>query len=64
MRGDDGCVEVPKLVRNFTGRAYETVDFRNKIFRVLYTEIYPDQEEKVIKLLQQQDTDNVGMINA
>jgi len=63
IKGADGKVEVPNLVRNFTGKAYETVDFRNKIFKQIYTEIYPKNEEKTIQLLQDQDETNIGLIS-
>jgi hypothetical protein len=39
------------MVRNFTGQPFETVDFRNKIFKQLYAEIFPDKEEQLISLL-------------
>ena len=38
------------MVRNFTGKEFETVDFRNKIFKQLYAEVYPNNEQKLIKL--------------
>jgi Ca2+-binding EF-hand superfamily protein len=54
---------VPELIRNFTGQAYETVDFRNKIFKLIYHDVYPAKEEELIALLQEQDNDNFGLIN-
>ena len=33
IRNTDGEVPVPDLIRNFTGRAYETVDFRNRVYK-------------------------------
>lgn len=54
---------MPTLVRNFTGKSYETVDFRNKIYKKCYAEIYPNNEEKIIQLLQEQDVTNCGIIS-
>lgn len=48
LKNSDSLVEVPNLVRNFTGKQYETVDFRNKIYKQLYTDIYPQNEDRVI----------------
>jgi Ca2+-binding EF-hand superfamily protein len=45
-----------------TGREFETVDFRNKIFSKIYAEIFPSQEEKMIQLLQEEDGDNLGLL--
>lgn len=39
------------LVRNFTGQAYETVDYRNNVYKKVYAEVYPHHEDKVIQLL-------------
>lgn len=52
------------MISNFTGSPFETIDFRNKIFKQLYTEIYPDNEERAIRLLQEVDKDNLGSIRA
>ena len=41
MKNDEDTVEIYNLVRNFTGKEFETVDFRNMMFKKLYNEIYP-----------------------
>ena len=51
LRNDDGVVPIPDLVRNFTGKAYETADFRNATYKKIYSEIYPDREEEMLTLL-------------
>lgn len=56
-------MEVPELIRNFTGQAYETVDFRNKVFKLMYHDIFPAKEDELIALLQEQDKDNFGLVN-
>jgi Ca2+-binding EF-hand superfamily protein len=54
---------VPELIRNFTGQEYETVDFRNKVFKLIYHDIFPGKEEELISLLQEQDNENFGLVN-
>ncbi len=44
-------VPICDLIRNFTGQAYETVDYRNDVYKKVYSEIYPNKEEQVIQLL-------------
>ena len=51
LKDASGVVQVSNLISNFTGSPFETIDFRNKIFKQLYTEIYPNNEERVIQLL-------------
>jgi Ca2+-binding EF-hand superfamily protein len=62
LKNNDGKVDVHVLVRNLTGKEFETVDFRNKIFAKIYAEVFPNKEEKMIQLLQEEDTENMGLI--
>ena len=55
-------IPVCDLVRNFTGQPFETVDYRNDVFKKVYAEIYPGQEEKTIQMLQDADESNIGMV--
>ena len=64
LKNDSGKIPVDNLIRNFTGKPYETVDFRNAIYKKLYTEIYPNKEEEMIAALQEKDTDNAGLVDA
>ena len=64
LKNDQQVVPVCDLVRNFTGLPYETVDYRNEVFKKVYNEIYPHKEEQVIQLLQEADETNVGLIKA
>lgn len=64
IKNDSGEVPVCDLIRNFTGQAYETVDYRNNVYKKVYAEIYPHNEEKVIQLLQEVDESNVGLVSA
>jgi hypothetical protein len=63
IRNENGLVDVPELVRNFTGQAYETVDFRNKMLKLIYHDVFPAKEDELISLLQEQDKDNLGLLN-
>lgn len=64
LKNDSMEVPVCDLVRNFTGQPYETVDYRNTVFKKVYAELYPRQEERVIQLMQEADESNVGLITA
>lgn len=64
IKNDSSEVPICDLIRNFTGQPYETVDYRNNVFKKVYTEVYPHNEEKVIQLLQDADETNVGLISA
>jgi len=41
LKNDEQTVPVNELVRNFTGQPFETVDYRNEVFKKVYAEIYP-----------------------
>ena len=64
LKNDQGVVPVGDLVRNFTGQPFETVDYRNTVYKKIYAEIYPQNEERVIQLMQDADESNVGLISA
>ena len=64
LKNDSSRVPVDSLIRNFTGKPYETVDFRNATYKKLYAEIYPNKEEDMIAALQEQDTENAGLVEA
>jgi len=64
LKNDAGKIPVDTLIRNFTGKPYETVDFRNTVYKKLYTEVYPNKEEAMIAALQEQDTENAGLVDA
>lgn len=52
LKNDNGEVPICDLIRNFTGQAFETVDYRNTVFKKVYGEVYPNREEEIIQLLQ------------
>ena len=41
LKNKENKVEITALLRNLSGQEHETVDFRNKVFRQIYAEIYP-----------------------
>jgi Ca2+-binding EF-hand superfamily protein len=66
MKNSNNLVEVPVLIRNLVGKDYETVDFRDKLFKRVYNEIYGDNDERRIEkfrnLLIKYDNLNDGTI--
>jgi hypothetical protein len=62
LKNSAGTIEVETLISNFTGQPYQTVEFRDKIFKQVYTEIYPQNEEKLIQLLGEKDSGNEGRV--
>jgi Ca2+-binding EF-hand superfamily protein len=63
LKNRSETVEVETLIQNFTGKPYETVEFRDKIFKVVYNEIYPNNEDKLIQMLSDKDVGNEGKVN-
>jgi hypothetical protein len=48
LKNKDNKVEITALLRNLSGQEHETVDFRNKVFRQIYAEIYPQREDELL----------------
>ena len=55
---------VPILISNLSGQPFETVEFRNKIFKKIYPDIYPNNEQKLINELTALDKNNQGCVNS
>lgn len=36
MKNKDGKIDIPNLLTNLCGKEFETVDYRNKVFRKIY----------------------------
>lgn len=53
IKNESDLVPICDLIRNFTGQSFETVDYRNAVFKKVYADIYPRKEEEVIQLLQE-----------
>lgn len=64
LKDRSGLIPVYILLPNLTGQPFETVEFRNKIFKRIYLEIYPNNEQKLINKLAECDTNNKGKINS
>ena len=68
LKNSNNLVEVPTLVNNLIGKHYQTVDFRDKLYKKLYTEILDIQngarKEKLTSLLVKYDSHNDGTIVA
>jgi Ca2+-binding EF-hand superfamily protein len=66
MKNADNKVEVTTLIRNLCGKDYETVDFRDKVFKRVYHDIFEssdsDRKDKFRNLLVKHDDLNDGSI--
>jgi Ca2+-binding EF-hand superfamily protein len=62
LKSKDGKIEVPGLITNLVGKEFETVDYRNKVYRQIYAQVYPNKERKLHKLLEESDAINDGKI--
>lgn len=64
LKDSKGVVPVPTLISNFTGQPYETVDYRNNVYKKIYAEVYPEKEDQLVQLLADQDQTNMGRISS
>lgn len=48
LKNKDNKVEITALLRNLCGQDHETVDYRNKIFRQIYSEVNPHKQERLV----------------
>lgn len=62
LKNKDGKVEVGTLITNLCGKEFETVDYRNKVFKRLYAQIYPKNEKKLLWLFEEADPINDGRV--
>lgn len=66
MKNSQNKVEVPMLIKNLVGKDYETVDFRDKLYKRIYHEIFETSEaskkEKLRNLLVKYDDLSDGTI--
>ena len=63
LRNANKRVEVQTLISNITGGENDTVDYKNKIFRMLYKEIFAAGKRKLLlNLFENHDTKNNGKI--
>lgn len=68
LKNSKNYIEVPTLIKNLVGQDYETVDFRDKLFKKLYNEILDisnsGRKDKLKGLLVKYDNLNDGTIVA
>lgn len=66
MKNSKNLVDVPVLMRNLVGKDFETVDFRDKLYKRIFSEIVDSRnsetKEKFKSLLVKYDTLNDGTI--
>ena len=62
LKNKDDKVEIGTLLRNLCGQDFETIDYRNKIFRKIYSEIHPHKEQEFLQLLENGDSTNDGKV--
>jgi len=55
LKNKDNKIEIPTLVSNLSGKDFETIDYRNKIFKKIYQQIYPNNETQFLKLMEDAD---------
>ena len=63
LKNTDGLVEVETLLRNVTGTEQDTVDFRNKMYKLIYNEVYAKGKQgELLRQLEQADAQNDGRV--
>lgn len=63
LKNSDGLVEIQTFLRNITGSEHDTVDFRNKMYKQFYDEIYAKGKQgQLLQLLEQADKGNDGRV--
>lgn len=64
LKNKDNKIEVSTLISNLCGKEFETIDYRNKIFKQIYQQIYPNNEQQFLKLMEESDPQNDGKVEA
>jgi Ca2+-binding EF-hand superfamily protein len=64
IKGPDDKVDIQVMLNNFAGTIYDTVDYRNKLFKSLYVSIYQKgNQDKLLKDLEAHDPKCDGKIS-
>lgn len=64
LKNADKKVDIQVLLSNVTGTQEDTVDYRNKMFKRLYNEIYLNgKSQALLRLLEQNDKRSDGKIS-
>jgi len=64
LKTKDNKIDVPTLLTNLCGKDFETVDYRNKVFNMIYTQVHPLKESRLKRLLEESDPLNDGKVEA
>lgn len=63
LKGADNKVDIQAFLSNVTGTHEDTVDYRNKMFKQLYKDIYEQSKQKeLLRLLEQHDRHADGKV--
>lgn len=62
LKNKEAKVDIQSLLQNLCGKEFETLDYRNKISRKIYTQVFPHKEKKLLKLLEEADAQNDGKV--
>ena len=62
LKNKDNKIEISTLISNLSGKEFETIDYRNKIFKKLYQQIYPSNESQFLKVMEDADPLNDGRV--
>lgn len=62
FKNKEAKVDVQTLLQNLCGKECETLDYRNKISRKIYTQVFPHKEKRLLKLLEEADAQNDGKV--
>ena len=64
MKNSSNRVEIMMMLQNLCGHELETYDFRNRMFKRIYTEINgPKTEQALIRAFYKRDTKNDGTLS-
>lgn len=56
-----GKVSIRHLIQNFTGHPYETVDFRNEVYKKIF-QACADKQEELREAFDEVDKDHDGLV--
>lgn len=62
LKNKDAKIDIQTLLSNLCGKEFETLDYRNKISRKIYTQVFPHKEKRLLKLLEEADALNDGKV--
>ena len=64
LKGQDGKIDIQVMLSNFAGTVHDTVDYRHKMFKSLYKEIYKTGlQDELLRQLEAADERNDGRVS-